>query len=65
MKITRESPAALTEQDWQDQRHVLRRLAETTGDAYVRSWIEKQLAFFARTHEEQRSLAAQTKGKPV
>lgn len=65
MKITRESLAALTEVEWQDFRHVLRRTAETTKDKAVRAWIEKQLAFFARTHEEQRRWAAKTKGKPV
>ena len=65
MKITRESLAALTEVEWQDFRHVLRRTAEATKDKGVRSWIEKQLAFFARTHEEQGRFANQTKGKPV
>lgn len=43
----------LTNQEWQDQRHVLRRLAESTDKPDVKAWAESELAKFARTHEEQ------------
>ncbi len=57
--------AKLTQQEWQDQRHVVRRLAESTSDKGVKAWADNQLKQFARTHEEQVALSKPTPSQPA
>ena len=47
------SLSEMTNQEWQDSRHVLRRLAESTDKPDVKAWAEAELSKYAKTHEEQ------------
>jgi hypothetical protein len=57
--------AEMTNQEWQDSRHVLRRLAESTDKPDVKTWAEEQLSKYAKTHEEQVRFASQKDMTPT